>query len=167
MGKESDKQDRCHNVQKLKEKYNPLKKRYSLPEFEFLNENFEIERIEPESEILLKVIRKHIAEKIFFVLRSLELFINPQNAPVFIFKIIKLMNEEEKEAVRLLYDKVSGFEIESFGLEADYDEKKEAEFIKSFSKEWKVISEGLKKLYKSMRDNHQKDLKKQSRSYYG
>jgi hypothetical protein len=155
------------DIEKLKEKYQELKKRYSLPEFKFLNDNFEIENIDSESELILKAIRKHITEKIFFVLRSLEMFMNPQNAPLFVFNFLKSFTESEKDRIKQLYDKVSGYEIEAFGLEAGYEETKEAAFIKKSCEDWKGISEELTKIYSIMKVNHGKDSRKQEKSYFG
>lgn len=167
MEKKTKKKE-CGNLEKLREKYELLKKKYGLPEFKFTNDNFEIENIDvKETELLAKMIRKHITEKIFYVLRSLEMFLNPQNAPLFIFDIIKSFSEPEKQLIKALYSKLSQYEIEAFGLEAGYNEKKEAEFIKKFSEDWKDISEDLNKLYVCMKENHKKESKKQNKSYLG
>ncbi len=158
----------CGNLEKLKDRYAALKKKYGLPEFKFLNENFEIENIDiGETELLAKMIRKHMTEKVFYVLRSLEMFLNPQNAPLFIFDIIKSFSESDRALIKELYTKIAHYEIEAFGLEGNYSEKNEADFIKKFSDDWKSISEDLRKIYASMKDGHKKDLRKGSKSYLG
>jgi hypothetical protein len=155
------------DLDELKQRYSILKEKYSLPDFKVVNENFEIENIDPESELIIKAIRKHMTEKIFYVLRSLEMFMNPQNAPLFIFNVIKSISESDKELIKQLYERVSTYEIDAFGLEAEYDEKKEAEFIKRFCIEWKEVSSDLKQIYSAMKDNHKKDSKKSEKSYFG
>lgn len=155
------------DIEQLKANYEPIRKKYSLPEFKFLNENFEIENIDPESEIILKVIRKHVTEKVFYVLRSLETFMNPTNAPMFIFDIIKGLSESEKELIRTLYNRIVVYEVEAFGLEAEYDEKNEAEFIKMVSAAWKDISTDLKKIYSAMKIESPRESKKSEKSYFG
>ena len=157
-----------HNIKKLKDRYEELKKKYSLPEFSFMNNNFEIENIEiEETELFAKMIRKHMTEKIFFVLRSLEMFINPQSAPMFIMNIIKQLSETEKATIKELYQKIARYEIEAFGLETEYDEKKEVEFIKKLAEDWKSISEDMKVIYRAMKENHEKEFKKSNKSYFG
>lgn len=155
------------DIESLKANYDLLKKKYSLPEFKFLNENFEIENIDPESEIILKAIRKHVTEKVFYVLRSLETFMNPSNAPMFIFDIIKMLSESEKELIKNLYNRIVVYEVEAFGLEAEYDEKNEAEFIKRVSLDWKDISLDLKKIYSAMKISDTREAKKSEKSYFG
>jgi hypothetical protein len=156
------------SLRKLKQEYELLKVKYNFPEFKYMNDNFEIENIDSsETELFIKQIRKHMTEKIFYILRTLETFINPQNAPLFIFNIIKLFSEADKESIQELYKKLGKYEIEAFGLEAVYDEKKEAEFVRKLAEDWKEISSDLNKLYVSMKANHDKDGKKSSKSYFG
>jgi hypothetical protein len=165
--KENSRREKHCDLKKIKELYEDKRKKYSLPEFKSLNENFEIENLEEESELILKQIRKHMTEKIFYILRTLEAFMNPSNAPMFVFNVLKSFSEGEKELVQELYKKLAKYEIEAFGMEAIYDEKKEADFIKKVSEEWKSISEDLIVLYKAMKENHDKDSKKSPRSYFG
>lgn len=156
------------NLKKLKDHYEIIRKKYNLPEFKFMNENFEIENIGvEETELFIKMIRKHVTEKIFFVLRGLEVFINPQNAPLFMFEIIKSFGESEKNLVKALYKKIAKYEIEAFGLEAAYNEQKEAEFVKRLTDDWKEISEDLIIIYGSMKQGHEHESKKTHKSYFG
>ena len=156
------------DLKKLKKEYEIFKLKYNLPEFSFINENFEIESIDAEeTELFLKRIRKHMTEKIFYVLRSLEVFLNAQNAPLFMFDIIKSMTAVEKEHIRELYKRLAQYEIEAFGLEAKYDEKKEAEFIVKFCKDWKEASGDLVQIYGFMKEGYKKQGKKENKSYLG
>lgn len=156
------------NLRKLKDSYEKIKEKYNFPDFRFMNENFEIENIQiEETELFVKMLRKHVTEKIFFVLRSLEMFINPQTAPVFIMNIIKQLSESEKETLKELYKKLARYEIEAFGLEAEYNEKKEAEFVKQVASDWKSIAEDLRFIYSAMKGNHEKEFKKSTKSYFG
>jgi hypothetical protein len=153
---------------KLKEDYAILKKKYSLPEFKFINENFEVENIHAsETELLLKAMRKHITEKLFFTLRTLEMLMNPQNAPLFIVKTIKFFNEADKDRIKNLYKKMAYYEMEAFGLEAIYEEKKEAEFIKQVCEDWLDLALDLNKIYQSMRLNYGRESRKSDGSYLG
>jgi len=166
---ETQKNCREHgDLKKLKKEYENFRSKYNLPEFSFMNENFEIESIDAEeTELFLKRIRKHMTEKIFYVLRSLEVFLNAQNAPLFMFEIIKSLTAVEKEHIRELYKRLAQYEIEAFGLEAKYDEKKEAEFIIKFSKDWKEASIDLIQIYGFMKEGYKKHDKKENKSYLG
>ena len=65
----------------LKKEYSDLAEKYKLPSFKELNENFEIEKIDKDTEILLRDVRKVMMEKIVNSLGFLEMFLNPMNAP--------------------------------------------------------------------------------------
>lgn len=154
------------NLEKFKQDYTVLKQKHSLPDFEFLNQNFDIEAVAAEeTEVLLKKIRKQIVEKLSSGLRSLELFLNPQTAPMFILKIIKSFSQTDKDILEELYNKFAIFEIEAFGLENKYDEAKEIEFIKKISKAWPEICEDFDRIQQSMKVNYKKESKKNEKSY--
>ena len=113
-----------HELTKLKKEYEIIKKKYALPDFKFMNETFEIETIPSEdTELFLKRIRKNITEKISSGLRAMEMFLNPQPTPIFLFKIIKAFSSDDKVIIEELYHKFTYFEIEAFGLENCYVEK--------------------------------------------
>jgi len=156
------------SLDKFKEKYKKLASKYSLPDFKYINENFEVENIVLEdTDLILKKIRKQIMEKVFWHLRTLETFINPQSAPLFIFNIIKGFNEEDKKSVGKLYKVFAKFEVEAYSLEIDYNEEKEAELINHICKKWKDINEDLRGLYDSMKKSYDQEAKKQDKSYFG
>ncbi len=157
-----------HELKKLKQEYETIRKKYSLPEFKFMNETFEIETIPSEdTDLFLKRIRKNMTEKISSGLRAMEMFLNPQPTPMFLFKIIKAFSSDDKAVIEDIYEKFTYFEIEAFGLENSYDEKKEAEFIRQVAKDWSEIADGLDKIYQSMKLYNKKESKKSEKSYFG
>jgi hypothetical protein len=133
-----------------------------------MNENFEIEVLcELETELLLKRIRKQINDKVSSGLRAMEMFLNPQNAPLFVYSVVKSFISEDKEIIMKLYKIFAGYEIESFDLENNYNEKKEAEFIKKVCSEWKEIIQDMNKIQKAMELGFKKDSKVNEKSYFG
>ena len=106
-------------------------------------------------------------EKVFWNLRTLETFLNPQNAPLFVFNIIKVFNEADKKLISELYKKLSEYEIVSFGLGVEYNEEEEAKFIKKVSEDWKEIVVILRKIHTAMGKNLDKKDEKQNTSYFG
>jgi len=153
------------NVEKLKVKYKPLMKKYSLPDFKTLNENFEIGLVSEDTDLILKRVRKQMMEKVFGIIRTLETFLNPQNAPIFVFNIIKLFSQEDKERISKIYEQLSSYEVDSFGLEIEYSEDHEAELIKVISKDWVDVQKGLVLVYKAM--GSKKESKKEDKGYFG
>ncbi len=117
-------------LNELINKYNILKIKYDLLEFSKLNELFDIEEINPETELLLKKIRENIEEKISEYTRFIEVILNPSNATIFFFKILKKLDSSDREILSKIYEKLSKFELKIISLDLKYKEESEAEFIK-------------------------------------
>ena len=121
----------CSGLKELKEEYLKFKEKYKLPEFSELNELFDIEEIDIDTEFLLRKVRRVISERIGGYLRFVEIILNPSNAPMFFFKLIKKLDENDKQSLSDVYDILGKFEVEILALDIDYSEEKEADFIKS------------------------------------
>ena len=160
--------DRFISLEDLKKEYEVLRKKHDLPDFSELNKLFDIEEIDVETELLLRKVRRTISEKTSGYLRFIETILNPSNAPIFFFRIVKKLDSEDKEFLTRIYDILGNFEIKLIGLELDYSEEKEAEFIKDlfniFNNEIRgKFLEIIKKL-----ENDNGDKKKENNgSYFG
>ncbi len=153
-------------LSELKDQYSILKKNYELPDFTELNKLFDIEDVEPKGEFLLKKIRKFILEKIGDYLRFFDIILNPNNTPMFFFKLLNKLDKEDKEIIASIYEKLGSFEILSVSLDIDYLESKEADFIKNiflfFKEDMKVITKIIDKL-----NNSESRSMKINGSYFG
>src|SRR4030042_2786536 len=96
------------NLDKLKQEYNKFKDKYNLPEFFELNKVFDIEDICTDTYFLLRKIRESVSEKISGLLKFIEIILNPTNAPIFIFNLIKKMNEDDKKQLSEIYEILGG-----------------------------------------------------------
>jgi len=157
-----------HHLSELKKEYEKYRKKYNLPSFSDLNQEFEIEKLqEKETEFLLREIRRAISDKIAAFLRFFELFLNPQAAPVFILAVIKTLNNKDKIIIEKIYHDLVNFELTSITLDIDYNEKKEAEFIKQIFKKWHTLKGELKEFSKIIDRMKTKDKQKSRKSYFG
>ncbi|MEM4625342.1 MAG: hypothetical protein QXJ28_01050 [Candidatus Pacearchaeota archaeon] len=151
----------------LKDLYIKLQKKYQLPSYEELNEYFEISKSEFDRDTLIRDIRKSITSKIFSAITFVELLLNPSNASMFYMFLVKGIGPSEKEILNKVFNKLGEIQIESFYLELDYNEEKEAEFVKNTFVEWKSIIFDLTKVIDVLKLNWKKDGMKKSRSYFG
>ena len=100
------------NLENLKKDYKKIQKKYDLPNFDELNKDFQIEKVaETETDFLIREIRKFMADKFSNYLRFIEAILNPVNAPMFIFSIIKSIGIEEKKKLTDIYGKLSKTEL--------------------------------------------------------
>jgi len=132
------------DLSELKQRYKKLQEKYKLPDFEEMNQEFYIEKIaELETDFLTREIRRFIADKIYNYLRFIETILNPANAPMFIFSVIKSMTLEDKKKFNDIYEKLAEIDIELIKLDIESSEKKDAEFINNVYISWKEIKKEL------------------------
>lgn len=156
------------NLGKLKQEYAKFKEKYNLPEFYELNKVFDIEEIDTETDFLLRRVRRLVSEKISGLLRFIEFILNPSNSPIFIFKLIKKINEEDKKQLSEVYEILGGFELEIVRLDLDYNESKEAEFIKkAYNVLNNELSNKLLNIIEKMSNNNKSKEEKDKGSYFG
>jgi len=163
---ESSEPHEC-GLEGLKKDYGEFKEKYGLPEFSELNELFEVEDIEScETEFLIRKIRRVISDKIAGYLKFVETVLNPSNAPMFFFKMIKKLDSNDKEILTNIYEELGGFEIEIIKLDLNYSEIGEGEFIKKVFKRFDEIRKQLLKIIDKL-GNGPGVNKNNSGSYFG
>ncbi len=156
------------NLKDLKKDYLEIQKKYDLPSFDELNEDFSIEKIAGcETELLLREIRKFISEKFSNYLRFVEAIIHPVNSPLFVFSLVKNLGISEKEKLGEVYKKLAKKEIEIVELDVSYDEEKEAVFIKDAFKLWTEIKKEILEVLEYIRKNWDNKFEQNNRAYFG
>jgi len=160
---DKDQQD----VEEIKEKYEKLKKKYNLPNFDDVNKDFDIIKVDENSETMLRDIRKTIMAKYSSVLGFVELLLNPSGGSMFYMFLVNGIGNSEKEKLKTLFTKLGEIEIDSIHRDIEYDEEKEAEFLKLRFEDWKQIQPELKSIADSLKLNWKKVIGKKERSYFG
>lgn len=156
------------NLDELKKDYSSLQKKYGLPGFEDMNKDFYIEKIaDTETDLLIREIRKVVADRLFSYLRFLENLINPQNAPVWIYSVIKALEPEDKNKVEGIYKKLSSNEINLIELDVSFNEEKEVDFVKKSYDLWQKVKEEMLEVISSVKKNINKEKGKSSKGYFG
>ncbi len=150
----------------LKTHYEKLETKYKLPSFKDLNESFEIDKIERESDTLLRVIRKVMMEKIVNSLGFLEMLLNPMSIPRMYMSFIKAMNVEDKKLIEKIYNDFSELSLGSLECEVDYSEKVEAELIKKVFKKWQELKPEFRKIFSKIKLPVNNNSTRE-RSYFG
>jgi len=153
-------------LEELKEKYSEMQERHNLPSFQEMNEDFGIEKIsEVDFEILIREVRKYVADKFMNYLRFIETILNPSNASMFIFSIVKTIDKDEKEKLTEIYKKLAELELDIIELEVYFYEEKEAEFIKNSFKIWQAIKQDFLKIIQKIKKDWNKEGEKRNTSF--
>ena len=160
----------CDNLslEQLKKKYEKLKVKYNLPNFETLNEEFEIEKLqERDTETLSREIRRTMMDKNVNYLKFIEMFMNPSSAPMFFLVLVKSLNGDERKLLEELYRELGRHEIKSIALDNEYDEKRDVEFIKRFYKDWQEIKKKFGKIMSAVEEAWERKSDKSEKGYLG
>lgn len=153
---------------KLKENYKKIEKTYHLPEFDKLNSEFSIEKLaEIETDFLVREVARIMAEKFSNYMRFVELVLNPSNAPMFIFSIIKTMGESEKKKFAEIYKELAKIELNLIELDVDFSEKKEADFINGSYKTWINMKKDFQEVIEKIKANWDNKNENNNKAYFG
>ncbi|MBU3941569.1 MAG: hypothetical protein KKF74_01520 [Nanoarchaeota archaeon] len=152
--------------QKIKKKYNELKDKYSLPDFDEINPIFSIYKIENE-DFLLKQIRKKIIGKTTSMSEILENFLHPDTTLSDIYEC-KVFSDLERDRIFKLYKNLKILEKESIELSLEPDEKTEAEFIKNVWNSWDNIKQEMLFFIRKVKEFWKSELPKSKiEGYFG
>ena len=156
------------NLKNLKENYSKIQKKYGLPSFENLNEDFQIEKAaEFETDFLIREVRKIMSEKFSNFLRFVEAVLNPVESSIFIFSIINTIGAEEKKTLDEIYKKLAGNEIKIIELEIKFLEEKEAEFVKESYKTWQEIKKEFLDVLEAIKKYWNNKFESGKKGYFG
>ncbi len=153
-------------LKELIAEYMELGSKYALPSFKELNENFEIDKIDRESETLLRIIRKTMMDKIVNSLGFLDLLLNSMNAPRFYHGFLRSMTQEDKALIDKLYGDLGQLSTELLPLEIEYSEKAEADSINKIYSVWKNSRASFLDLVKKV-GRPVVEISKKEKSYFG
>ena len=138
------------NLANLKKEYVKVRNKYKLPEFNMLNNEFEIEKLaDKKTGFLLRGIRRSIERRTENFLKMLEEFVNPTYASHASLTLLKSFTNKDRKNIEDSYKSLVSLMLKAITLEIDFDEKKEAAFIKESVKIWDVTKKDLHELMKS------------------
>lgn len=157
-----------YNLEVLKQEYKRIQEKHNLPSFEELNEDFNIEKAsEVEVELLIREIRRFLADKLSNYMRFVEAILNPVNVPMFIYSLIKSLDAQEKEKLTEIYKKLSKNELKLIGLDINYSEEKEALFIKESCVMWQEMKKDLSDIFEKANKNWDNKVESKKKDYFG
>lgn len=152
----------------LKKDYLEIQVKYNLPNFQELNQDFQIEKIaEYETDILIREIRKFVAEKLSNYMKFVEMLINPVNVPMSIFSLIKSLEQNDKKKLSEIYEKLVKNEIWIVELDLNFSEEKEVQYIKDSNNLWKEIKKELSEIIETMKKNWDNKSSRNGAGYLG
>jgi hypothetical protein len=150
----------------VRSKYKEHEGKFNLPNFEKINNDFEVDKIERDSEAFLRAVRKVMMEKIVNSMSFVDMLLNPVNAPRMYYSYIKNMSLQDKEDIEKIYSVLADLSVASLALEIDTGDEKEAKLIKETYEKWSEIKPLFRKVIGHMMEPLENNTKKE-KSYFG
>lgn len=149
-----------------KEGYSKLYEEFKLPEFEELDNEFEISFIDKEP-FFIRSIRRKMNEKVIFFCRIIEGVIFPQAASYINSVENKEFSDEEKKKVLIAYRKLMTYERRSLRIDTDPSDELDAKYVKDLNKDWNGFKKILEKFVKNMENAWKKEEEASTEGFFG
>jgi hypothetical protein len=150
----------------IKESYDRLRKKHNLPDFDKINNEFEISTLEKD-DFLIRAVRRRMAEKLSHFAKFLEDLLSP-DASFASMTECRDITEDDKQQIFDLFQKLMYFGTLSSQLDLLCDDDKEVDFIIKFFAEWQAIKKDLNLLLEKIKSSWtEKDSKDFKATYLG
>lgn len=150
----------------IKQEYDKIADKFTLPAFELLNRDFDIESIESSSYLLDKI-RMKITEKTVALSKLLEETIYPDSGFSSLYES-KYIKDKDKEKVYKLFKNLMKYNRYSYEVSFNNEDSKIAEFIIEFYGVWEKSKPELSKLFSILKTSWDIDTNiKEDLSYFG
>jgi len=138
----------------IKEKYQELSKKYKLPSFNDIDNEFEISTIE-EDAFLLREIRRKIAERIECYTDILENVLNPESLTNMLEA--RIFDDNERNEIFKINQKLMFLSRLSVEISIGEDDKKSSDYINQVFSEWDGIKKQYLKFIRKIKDSWTKE----------
>jgi hypothetical protein len=128
---------------KFKEKYIPLKEKYSLPEYDELNLMFNIEEISDETDMVLQNIRRRMFEKLDYYTVLLESMLMPESSLSSLYEA-RYISDAEKNSAYAIFKRLIGLLRFSKLTALNNSEEENARYIRAAYDEWHNVKDEVK-----------------------
>ena len=136
----------------IEKEYNNLSKKYKLPKFKDIDEEFEISALDNEK-FLIKNILRGISEKLEFYIEFISNLVHPDGTSISSMYEIRFFTEDEKNGMYMLFKKLMKTDRNVIELVLKNDEKEQSDFLNKFIADWKDMKKELLKYIEKMKDS--------------
>ena len=153
----------------VKKEYESLRKKYDLPDYDKLDNEFEFLYIGEIKEIRfpLRFIRRRINDKIALICNMVQTLLQPNPGSIINLQESSFLSKEDKLRYTQLLKDLMETERTSLRLDFDFDERKDANFIKEAFKKWNEYKQEIVKLTDKLIEGWKKlEIKKEQKDRY-
>ncbi len=161
-------EDTCRDIDEISEEYEMFKEKYNLPEWNSLEESFDISKaFLGDGGIILRDMRRKMNEKLASYIHLFETFMNPQATPIFITNALKNLEETDWSEIRRIYKKFAKIQFNQILADTIYSEEKEVETIKEIYSIWETEKNNLVKIIEKLDKQYSENSNNNKGNYFG
>ena len=127
-------------IQELKEEYQKASKKHKVPDFDKLNEHFELIFL-TRKEFILRLCRRRMMDKLIFFMRILENILYPNPQSQLSNYESTFFNDDQKKKLNELHRKMMVLERQSIAIDISPNEQRDADCINKLWAEWPKLNE--------------------------
>ena len=151
----------------IEKEYIELSKKYKLPKFKDIDEEFELSSFESER-FLLKDTLRRIAEKLEFYIDVIGNLVHPDGTSISSMYEIRFFSDNEKNEMYMLFKKMMKFHRNVIELVLSNDAKEQAQFLNDFFSEWMEMKNRLRMYIGKMKESWEKETSiQEDLGYFG
>ena len=154
----------------MKKSYEFLQKKFKLPKFQNLDDDFEVSFLDyklEDAHLLLRSIRRKMNEKVIFFCRIIEGVLYPQQATMISMVESKQLTEEEKHSIHEFYKKLMYYERESLKLDVLPSEEQSAVYIQEVYTLWNQFRDEMHHVVEKMQKSWQHSDEEDTETFVG
>jgi len=141
--------------EKFKEQYLKVQKKYALPSFEQLDQEFDLGSLE-ENSLPLRQVRKRISEVLESFVNILENIMHPESSISGLYEC-KILDDQQKELLFSSYRQIMRMLRYSLEIELKSSEEQDAVFIRDTFKLWPQIKKSLLPFIIKLKESWEKE----------
>ncbi|MEK6949908.1 MAG: hypothetical protein AABX34_06810 [Nanoarchaeota archaeon] len=151
----------------IEKEYSELSKKYKLPKFKDIDEEFELSSFDTEK-FLLKSTLRRIAEKLEFYIEVIGNLVHPDGSSISSMYEIRFFSDNEKNEMYMLFKKMMRSHRNVIELVLSNDAKEQAQFLNEFFAEWMEIKNMLRAYIGKMKESWEKETSiQEDLGYFG
>lgn len=152
----------------IKKEYEVLAKKYKLPSWKELDEEFELLYFTSLIEIsyISRFIRRRINDRISIFIHNLQGFLQPNPGSPISLEEANFLSEDEKKKVVVILRELMNLERKNNLLDLNFDEKKDAEFITDSVKMWFELKKDIFEIISKVKKGWESKVKEDSKEEY-
>ncbi|MBI2651051.1 hypothetical protein HYX01_01130 [Candidatus Woesearchaeota archaeon] len=140
----------------IEKSYNELCKKFNLPKFKSIDEEFEISTLDTEKFLLSDILGK-VAERLGFYIDVIGNLAHPDASSLSTMHEIRFFSDDEKSAMYKLFKKLMKYDRSIMELMLINDNSKNAEFLNHFFPEWIGLKKEILVFIKKIKESWEKD----------